>query len=499
MTTLLRRVPAATGRAARGPRPRPPWRRCIAIDTRTYDDALQLLDTFQSNTAAKALFGAPHAHPHPTAHAHPPPSPSLNARAIPEMLAWLAHAGIPRALPLRAIHIAGTKGKGSTAAYATEILRSAGRRVGTYTSPHLVTVRERICINGVPLRRDLFAQYFFEVYDAIGIAPALDPGGGGEVGEDGLVRPFYFRFLTILALKVFLAEGVHNAVIECGIGGEYDATNVLPASCISASVITHLERDHVAMLGDSIEDIAWHKAGIFKRGVPAVTRPQGDRVMGVLRARAEERGAKLVEVTDEDADRWSSRGAGPFDRENRALAAVAAGCHLQGHKPRLVEGGWIDKATRRAKLPGRCQVLRRGRTTFFLDGAHTPDSIAQIGAWFAAQSSRSSRRVLLFNQQERDAAPLLEALVGSFAPNTFSHAVFCRNQVGGKGKGEGEGEADLTVQRALAERMQWISPRTRVVVVGDLKEAVGRVKGDVLVTGSMYLVGGVLRVLGEGE
>src|SRR5699024_3318935 len=116
---------------------------------------------------------------------------------------------------------------------------------------HLVSVRERIQVDGDRLTRDLFARYFFEAWDAVGCAPEEDPGGGG-LCADGRVRPFYFRFLTILAFHVFMREGIRDVVVECGIGGEYDATNVLPPSAVSASVITHLELDHVAMLGDTL-------------------------------------------------------------------------------------------------------------------------------------------------------------------------------------------------------------------------------------------------------
>ena len=513
MTTLLRRLPAAT--RVSGPEsaaPRRICRRCVATRSRTYDDALQLLDTLQANAAVKSIFAASHpsspaththshdAHHSVPSHAHAaaaPPSPSLNARAIPEMLAWLSHAGLnPSTLPLRALHVAGTKGKGSTASYAASVLRAGlrGARVGTYASPHLVTVRERISLDGHPIPRDLFARYFFEVWDAVGCAAASDPGGGSACA-DGLVRPFYFRFLTILALHAFVREGIRDVVLECGIGGEHDATNVLPAHAVSATVVTRLELDHVAMLGGTREEIAWHKAGIFRRGVPAFTRPQGSAsVMDVLRSRAAERGAELVVVSNGEAARWAGDGAGgPFEGDNRALAAAAALYHIRGAHGAVstADERWMRRAMSGARLRGRCEVLRRGAATFFLDGAHTPGSVAQIGAWFGRRSAGAARRVLVFNQQERDASALLESLVRAFAPGVFDEAIFTRNEV--------EEGGDVIVQQALAETMARISPETRVYVEGGLKEALGRIgEADVLVTGSMYLVGGVLRVLEQG-
>ncbi|SPO02537.1 related to folylpolyglutamate synthetase [Cephalotrichum gorgonifer] len=480
-----------------------PSTRGMATRSRTYEDALELLGSLQPNTSATGLFKKAPNSPSPSPSSSTSPSP--NARAIPEMLAWLSLAGItPANLPFRAIHIAGTKGKGSTATYASSVLRAGlgpGARVGTYTSPHLVTVRERISLDGAPIPRELFARYFFEVWDAVGCAPASDPGGGGPPGADGLVRPFYFRFLTILALHVFRREGIRHAVVECGIGGEYDATNVLPASAVSASVVTHLELDHVAMLGGTEAEIAWHKAGIFKSGVPAFTRPQTPEAMAVLRARAAEKGAPLVEISDEEAALWEGDDAseGPFERDNRALGAAAALCHLWGtHGPVTPKDkAWVSEAMRGARLGGRCQVLRRGPTTFYLDGAHTSESASRIGSWFGSRTGSSGpRRVLLFNQQYRDAAALLERVVEGFAPATFDEAIFTRNEL------EGDGERDVGVQEGLGEAMGKMSPRTEVVVAGNLGEALEKLEGrevEVLVTGSLYLVGGVLKALGEEE
>lgn len=507
MTTLLRRLTATRrGGGLRGPPAAWICRRCVATQARTYDDALQLLGTLQTNAAAKQLFGnrRPRTSVHQSASrtnypARRPPSP--HDAAIPEMLAWLSRAGIdPEALPLRAIHIAGSKGKGSTAAYASAILRAAlggGRRVGTYTSPHLVSVRERIALDGAPISRELFAKYFFEVWDAVGCPPERDPGGGGPPGEDGLVRPFFFRFMTILALHAFVREGVRDVVLECGIGGEYDATNVLPARCVSAAVLTHVAREHLDMLGPTKEDVAWHKAGIFRRGAPAFMRPQESSVMAVCRARAREAGARLVKVGDLEAERWAVEGAGPFDAKNRALAAAAALHHLHGARhPTDEEAEWMAMAMRDARPRGRWEVLREGPTTFFLDGAHTPASVASTAAWFAARSDPRRKRVLVFNQQERDAVGLLTALVEGFGPEAFNEAVFTRNELE-----DVPGEGELRVQRKLAKRMRKLAPDTFACSRRGLRGSLRGIRGqeaDVLVTGSMHLVGAVLKVL-EGE
>ncbi|PKS08327.1 hypothetical protein jhhlp_005271 [Lomentospora prolificans] len=491
-----------------------PQSRNLSIHSRTYDDALQLLNSLQPNAAATSLFNARN----PTS-ASPSASSrsSLNARAIPEVKEWLSRAGYSTSdlKRLRCVHVAGTKGKGSTCAYTAAVLRKAlddpliagrgegRRRVGMYTSPHLVSVRERIEIDGEIIPRDVFARRFFEIWDAFGREAEIDGG------LDGVARPFYFRFLTILAFHVFLSERVRDVVVECGIGGEYDATNILPAEAVSAGVVTHLGIDHVAMLGDTVEEIAWHKAGIFKEGVTAFTRTQSPSVMKVLRERAAEKGTRLVELTDDDMREgpWNQRQGlgleGEYQRDNRALAVMAALQHLKGiDSPDAArKEAWIPDALRHARLKGRGQTLAKGRAIWHLDGAHTEDSVRLAGGWFASKTKdRKTKRILVFNQQDRDANALLKALVAASGPRGFDLAIFTRNEVRSI-----EG-ADLSVQRGLEATMKRAAPGTKATAFGSLEETLRMVEGynagveevDVLVTGSLYLVGGVLQALGEG-
>lgn len=502
--------------------------------TRTYHDALTLLSTLQPNKAITSLFSSP---PPPSSSSSSPPTskPNLNAQAIPEMLLWLQRAGYsPSDLArLKTIHVAGTKGKGSVSALATSILvryPTVAGRVGTYTSPHVVSVRERIMLDGEPIAPELFARYFFELWDRFGASAAAE----GRKGA-GEVAPFYFRFLTILAWHVFLSEGVRSAVVECGIGGEYDATNVVPGEAVTAAVVTQLGIDHVAMLGRTAEEIAWHKAGVFKGGVKAFTRRlegQGkEGVMKVLRDRAAEKGATLVEIPDGMVEGWDgvdgARLRGEFQKNNMALAVAAAREHLlrlgQGFEAPFARDDYqlrdmpaeFYEGLKTASLRGRCELITdvEAGVEWYLDGAHTDESLEAAGRWFGrAAGGENAARILVFNQQERDAPHLLTVLLkAAGGGSVFDMAVFCRNEEDEPAEGEAR---DLSMQEANARVLGgWdtgdkkVAVRTESAVRPALKavlEAAGEnrragITTRVLVTGSFHLVGAVIKNIEQVE
>ncbi|KAH8905870.1 FolC bifunctional protein [Coniochaeta sp. PMI_546] len=530
--THIHRATTTTTPSSHSPPRHPPNYSTMA--TRTYIEALNLLSSLQSNKAITSLFTPP---PPPSSSSSPsssPKKPDLNAQAIPEMLLWLRRAGYtPSDLArLKTIHIAGTKGKGSVSAQTTSILTrhpSTAGKVGTYTSPHVVSVRERIMLDGNPISRDLFAKYFFQLWDRFSASAAAE---GRRDEEEGSTRPFYFRFLTILAWHVFLSEGVRSAVVECGIGGEYDATNVVPAEAVTAAVVTQLGIDHVAMLGDTAEKIAWHKAGIFKRGVKAFTRRLDGKegVMKVLRERAVEKGATLVEIPDEKVDCWEgvedARFQGGFQKYNMALAVAAAREHLLrlGHR---FEGPFAGEdytlrdmptefyeGLKTASLRGRCELIRDEETgiEWYLDGAHTDESLEAAGQWFGhTAASDNAQRILVFNQQERDAPHLLTVLLRAAklattgGDSVFDMAIFCRNEedepVGGETRDLSVQEANERVLRGWDTGLKKVAVRTESAVKPALKTILETAKDNkragittkVLVTGSFHLVGAVIK------
>ena len=175
----------------------------------------------------------------------------------------------------RALHVAGTKGKGSTAAMIESGLRAAGYRTGFYISPHLHTFRERMRVNNEYIARETFARLVDE----------LEPHFNAVAGLT------WFEIVTAVAFTFFAREKIEVAVLEVGLGGRFDATNVVTPA---VSVITSLSMDHMNLLGNTLEQIAFEKAGIIKQHVPVVSAPQAPAVMDVIRRVARIRGARLI-------------------------------------------------------------------------------------------------------------------------------------------------------------------------------------------------------------
>ncbi|KAH7018363.1 Mur ligase [Microdochium trichocladiopsis] len=513
---------------------------------RTYDGALARLASLQSNKAITALFDPPAAST--TDNSKPV---DLNALAIPEMLGWLERAGLSASdlARLRCIHVAGTKGKGSVCAYLTSILtqpsaRSVAGLVGTYTSPHLVTVRERIQLDGRPISQQLFARYFFEVWDAFtASARSKATRDSISVSEEDLegpgTKPFFFRFLTIMAFHAFLREGVKSAVIECGIGGEYDSTNILPMEAVTTAVVTQLGIDHVGMLGGTLPEIAWHKAGICKKDRACFTRrlaggDEQERTMQVLRERAKAAQARLLEVPDEEVQQWSgvnrseaaSSLAGSFQKYNQALAVGAALEHMallssSDQRPDEVSKwlqdvpGFFKDGLLQAHLRGRCETREDNAITWFIDGAHTAESLQGTARWFSSSigSVSGAQRILVFNQQDRDVTKLLQDLLDGIENDSrdthFDYAIFTTNEF--ERAQTDLSPTDTSVQHIAMTSMKVLSPATDSRVSRSVEEAIRDVRGlantaekngqktVVLVTGSLHLVSAFLRCIEPGE
>ncbi|KAK9791368.1 hypothetical protein WJX73_000093 [Symbiochloris irregularis] len=324
---------------------------------------------------------------------------------------------------LSVIHVAGTKGKGSTCAFVESMLRSCGYRTGLYTSPHLCDVRERIAINGEPISKEVFLKHFWPTYDT------LSRLADGDAG-----KPAYFRFLTLLGLQVFLAEKVDVVILEVGLGGRLDATNCVQTPVVCG--VSSLGFDHMELLGNTLREIATEKAGIFKPGCPAFTSPQLLEAMTALQMKADAVGTPLQQAAT--LDTFTDPSGGPI------TTLGLAGQHQQS-----------------CRWPGRSQVVEDrpsaagtsqpspSQLTFFIDGAHTPESMTSCGQWFgeaanaaAADSSASHappsssatdlQRVLLFHcMKARDPDALLSSLATALQQQNLQmdHALQARRQI----------------------------------------------------------------------
>ncbi len=285
---------------------------------------------------------------------------------------------------LTIIHVAGTKGKGSTVAFLSAMLVAGGHRTGRYTSPHLAKLTERIAIDEVDLDDATFADLADRV---IGAAEAIER----DQPDLGLVNAL--EILFVMALLAFREAGCRIAVIEVGIGGRLDATNIVDPA---VSVITSLDLEHTAILGDTLAEIATEKAGIIKPGRPVVVAPQPGEAMAVIRNHAAELGSRLTVVEAPSSVSPVSPVAptalrGDHQRLNAALAGAALDALADAEPDLAVEPDQRRLGERRAWLPGRFEVVQptvvrqalggdagREAPRIVLDGAHTPRAAAAL-------------------------------------------------------------------------------------------------------------------------
>lgn len=281
----------------------------------------------------------------------------------------------------RTVHITGTNGKSSTARMTERLVREHGLRTGRFTSPHLTSVTERIAVDGEPLTPERFVEVFEDVAPYIGVADR-------ESEEQGGPRLSFFEVLTVMAFAAFADAPVDVAIIEVGMGGTWDSTNVVDGE---VAVITPVAMDHERWLGSTIEEIATEKSGIIKKGAVAVVAEQTDAALEPILARAQSVNAHLIrEGIDLDvADRRIAVGGqlldlrtpagvyteiflplhGAHQAHNALLALAATEALLSGGRAlgaEIVEAAFAD-----VDAPGRLEVVRSSPTVL-VDVAHNP-------------------------------------------------------------------------------------------------------------------------------
>ncbi len=389
----------------------------------------------------------------------------------------------------RSIHIAGTKGKGSTTAMIAAILEAHGRRTGLTISPHLERITERIVVSGREIGEMDLAARLDEVRAA---AEAMD-----RAPEDA---PTFFEIVTAAAFLHFAKSGVDWVAAETGLGGRYDATNVLaPAAC----VITSISFDHMERLGGTLARIAAEKAGILKPGVPAFAGATGS-ARAAIESAAARVGAPLVclgrelrivdlrtdpagisfrmEGLDPDPGLLRLPSPAPFQAPNAALAVAACAAGLRAEGNRL-DPDAVRRALAGFRIPGRLET-REGRQRWILDGAHNQASAEALAASLPGILGGKPATLLVSISEGKDASGILDALSPFFDRAVATCADPVRSMPAGW----------------LADAVFRIA-RVPTEAVPDPAEAVARAiaaagkEGTILATGSMFLVGRVREIL----
>jgi dihydrofolate synthase/folylpolyglutamate synthase len=363
---------------------------------------------------------------------------------------------------LRFIHVAGTNGKGSVCAMLESIYRETGLRTGLFTSPHLVSFRERIQVNREPIPEDTLARLTAQLRDL-----AADfPDGQG---------PTFFEMATVMALCYFAEQSCDIVLWETGLGGRLDATNIVTPL---ASVITNIGLDHTRWLGETHAAIAAEKAGIIKPGVPALTAAAQPEALAVIRAEAARHGAELIELGQAEGTTDLPL-LGRHQQTNASLAKAVVE-QLQAELP--VSPGAVRGGLAKVHWPGRLQVVRRGDQIVLLDGAHNAEGAAMLRQALADEFSADTPVFIFGMVDEKDGAgfcaelaPLAKRVVlspvssaRSAKPEGFVVACQAANPA-----------AAIEVAESLGQALEWCAAEPVVVV-----------------TGSFYLVGEAMERLG---
>jgi dihydrofolate synthase/folylpolyglutamate synthase len=358
------------------------------------------------------------------------------------------------------IHVAGTNGKGSVSTLIAAALREAGLRVGLYTSPHLISFRERIRVDDVPISEAAVAAWTAKLTPAIEAHQAT-----------------FFEATTAIAFAHFAARNVDVAVIEVGLGGRLDSTNVITPL---VSVITHIALDHQKYLGDTVEEIAREKAAIAKPGVPLIIGESDPRLAEVIRVAA---ASETSEVVPSDAEWAGPLGlAGAHQRRNAAVAVAALAALPERLRP---SGAATAAAFARAGVPGRFD--RRGKWLF--DVAHNPDSMRALTAALAETALPRPLHALVSILGDKEWAEMLVELDRAIDVGILTIVPSADTR-----------KWDLGWLERWLEDPARPAARARWRLVPDFQQALREVQdgaGTVLVTGSFHTVGDVMEALGE--
>lgn len=349
---------------------------------------------------------------------------------------------------LAIFHVAGTNGKGSVCAMLDALLRAGGHRAGLYTSPHLVDFRERIRVNGEKISREAVAEWLTRIR---------------RISSDWDRQPTFFEITTAMAVAHFAAEGCQAVVLETGMGGRLDATNAVTPI---VSVITPIAMDHRQWLGNTIAEIAEEKAGIIKPGIPVVSAAQVPDAAEVLQEQANRLNTELFFIT-EPLGGVPVRLRGHYQLENAALALAAL--DLAALTP---DDDTLREALATVSWPGRFQIVDQ---RIVLDGAHNPHAAESLVRNWREVFGRE-RPVVIFGALEDKEYPAIIEKLESVAEEFYFVPVKSFRSAGTE---------SLTAACQI-----------KYTVFESLQEALRAARGLTLVTGSLFLVGEAMSLLG---
>lgn len=364
---------------------------------------------------------------------------------------------------LRLIHVAGTNGKGSTCAMLESIYRAAGLKVGLFTSPHLVSFRERIQVDRQMIRENEVAVLVDDLIYRT---------------RSSKLEPTFFEVVTIMALRYFAAQQCDIVIWETGLGGRLDATNIVTPI---ASVITNVQLDHQQWLGNTIPEIAGEKAGIIKRGVPCFTAAEDEEALQTIAKVAAQNNAAFWTVAPSDAEAMRKYGmplAGDHQLLNAALAAAVV--RLLGNQISVPEET-IAAGLKQTQWPGRFQIVKRDEQTIVLDGAHNPAGAEALAAALRDRFAGAAITLVLGAMQDKD----VRAICSTLSPLAKKILV---TRVGSE---------RATEPSVLLGHCRTANPKADVQSFDHLGQALSVARGDSLavVTGSLHFIGEALELL----
>ncbi len=418
-----------------------------------------------------------------------------------------ARAGNPQDR-LRFIHVAGTNGKGSTCAMLESIYRAAGLRVGLFTSPHLVSFRERIQVNRQLIPEADVVRLVGELCRT-GVAPVSIQKVPESKTKDEDRRdacPTFFEFVTVMALKFFAEQKCDLVIWETGLGGRLDATNIVTPL---ASIITNIQFDHQQWLGDTLEKIAAEKAGIIKPGVPVITAAVEPEALAVIEKTAREKDAPLIKVISAEKNvaglfRGTTTLPLPGDHQKLNAALVLAAVETLQGKISASEAA-IRTGLKTVNWPGRLQLVTLPNSQrILLDGAH---NVAGANALREALSSWSSSFSLSRGTLKRElqraelvfGAPQKIALIlGVLQDKDWPHICETLAPMAARIFTVPVASERTADARELAAACRAANPAAEIAVCDSLRRALDLAVNDrfTVVTGSLYLVGEALELLG---